>query len=107
MAAKGDLIRSLEIVREAATQVLQASGNEEVMEAFCSVIHRQLSTIAEDYDLAAHDSLRLKISFTIEASLHKLATVRTLSADDRARLGVSFARSVRADLDKLIPVLRA
>ena len=55
-----DLMRSLETIREAATRVLHASGSES-HEAFCVVIHRQLPTVAEEFNLATNDLLRLKV----------------------------------------------
>ena len=106
MSDAGDLMRSLDTIREAATQVLHAHGSAQSQEAFCLVIHGELPTIAEDYNLAANDTLRLKIATSIEAMLRKLATDRIVSAEDRARLVVSYARSLRADIDKLMPILR-
>ena len=100
------ILRSLETIREAATRVLHAPGSKDIQEAFCVVIHRQLPTIAEDYDLATNDLLRLKIYSTIEVTLRKLATARMTSVDDQTRLVASYARSLRADIDKLMPVLR-
>ena len=106
MSEAGDLMRSLETIRESATQVLHAHGSIQTQEAFCLVIHGELPTIAEDYNLAANDSLRLKIASNIETTLRTLATDRIVSAEDRARLVVSYARSLRAGVDKLMPVLR-
>ena len=98
--------RSLELVREAITQALRAEGSEETQKALSVIMDRELPAISEDCNLGANDSWRLKIVTDIEATLRMFASARPISDADRARLVVSCARSLRNDIEKLMPALR-
>ena len=104
MSDINDIKSSLKSIREAATRVLHASGNEEFLNEFCKVMHRELPTIAKDHDVAGVASILEKMASTIETALRRLAPVRILPAD-RARLAVSYARSLRAAIDELMRIL--
>ncbi len=97
-----DLTRSLETIREAATQVLIASGTAESQETFCTLMHQQLPFIADDQN-PGNDAQRRKLVAGFEAALRTLAAARPTSDGDRARLVMSYARSLRLEISKLMP----
>ena len=103
MLDAGDFMRSLETIREAATQVLSSNGSAESQEAFCALMHQQLPTIADDQNPGGNDAQRRKLVAGIDAALRMLATTRSKSDGDRARLVVSYARSLRLEIGKLMP----
>ena len=100
------LIRSLELIQEAATQVLSAHGSAESQEKYCALIHQQLPTIADDQNPGGNDAQRRKLVAGIEAALRTLAAARSKSDGDRARLVMSYARSLRLEIGKLMPAHR-
>ena len=99
-------IRSLELIQEAATQVLSARGSAESQEVFCTLLHQQLPTIADGKNPDGNDAQRRKLVGYIEAALRTLATARSKSDGDRARLVMSYARSLRHEIGKLMPAHR-
>jgi len=98
-------MRSLEAIRDAATQVLGAHGSAESQEAFCTVIHQHLPTITDGKTPDGNEVQRQKLVTGIDAALRTLATTRSKSDGDRARLVMSYARSLRHEIDKLMPFL--
>ena len=100
------LMHALELIREVVTQAIRAEGSEETQKALSVIMDRELPAISEDCNLGANDSWRLKIITDIEATLRMFASARPISDADRARLVVSCARSLRNDIDKLMPALR-
>ncbi len=100
------LIRSLELIQEAATQVLSANGSAESQEIFCALMHQQLPTIADDQNPGGNDAQRRKLVADIDAALRMLATARSKTDGDRARLVMSYARSLRLEIGKLMPAHR-
>ena len=99
-------IRSLELIQEAATQVLSAHGSAESQERLCSLMHQQLPTIADGQNPDGNDAQRRKLVAGIDAALRTLATTRSKSDGDRARLVMSYARSLRLEIGKLMPAHR-
>ena len=99
-------IRSLELIQEAATQVLSARGSAESQEVFCTLLHQQLTTIADGQNPDGNDAQRRKLVAGIDAALRTLAAARSKSDGDRARLVMSYARSLRLEIGKLMPADR-
>ena len=100
------LIRSLELIQEAATQVLSANGSAESQEIFCALMHQQLPTIADDQNPGGNDAQRRKLVAGIDAALRTLAAARPKADGDRVRLVMSYARSLRLEIGKLMPAHR-
>jgi hypothetical protein len=103
MSDAGDFMRSLEIIRAAATQVFSANGTAESQETFCNLMHQHLPIITDQQNPDADDARRRKLVAGIEAALRTLAAARSKSDGDRARLVMSYARSLRFEIDKLMP----
>jgi len=106
MSDSATLFRSLELIQEAATQVLGARGSAESQERFCSLMHQHLPTIADGQNPDGNDAQRRKLVAGIDAALRTLATTRSKSDGDRARLVMSYARSLRLEIGKLMPAHR-
>ncbi len=106
MPDSATLLRSLELIQEAATQVLSARGSAESQEIFCTLMHQQLPTIADSQNPDGNDAQRRKLVAGIDAALRTLATTRSKSDGDRARLVMSYARSLRHEIGKLMPTHR-
>jgi hypothetical protein len=106
MSDPATLIRSLELLHEAATQVLSANGTAESQEIFCTLMHQHLPIITDDQTPDGNDAQRRKLVADIEAALRTLATTRSKSDGDRARLVMSYARSLRLEIGKLMPANR-
>ncbi len=107
MSDSAALIRSLELIREAATQVLGANGSAESQENFCTLMHRHLPALAEGQKPDGRDAQRRKLAAGIDAALRTLATARSKTDGDRARLAMSYARSLRLEIGKLVPALQS
>lgn len=106
MSDSATLIRSLELIQEAATQVLGAHGSAESQEIFCTLMHQQLPTIADGQNPDGNDAQRRKLVAGIDAALRTLAAARPKTDGDRARLVMSYARSLRLEIGKLMPAHR-
>ena len=106
MSDSATLFRSLELIQEAATQVLGAHGSAASQETFCTLMHQQLPTIADDQNPDGNDAQRRKLVAGIDAALRTLATARSKSDGDRARLAMSYARSLRLEIGKLMAAHR-
>jgi len=106
MSDSATLFRSLELIQEAATQVLSANGTAESQETFCTLMHQHLPIIIDDQNPDGNDVQRRKLVAGIEAALRTLAAARSKSDGDRARLVMSYARSLRLEIGKLMPALR-
>ncbi len=103
MSDSATLFRSLELIQEAATRVVSTRGSAESQEAFCTLMHQQLPIIADGQNVNGNDAERRKLVADINAALRTLATIRSKSEDDRARLVMSYARSLRHEIGKLMP----
>ncbi len=106
MSDEGDLMRSLETIREAATQVLSENGTAESQEIFCTLMHQPLPIINDDQNAGGNDAQRRKLVAAIEAALRTLAAARYKADGDRARLVMSYARSLRPEIGKLMTAPR-
>lgn len=106
MSDTAALIRSLELIQEAATQVLRANGSAESQEIFCTLMHQHLPTIADGQKPDGNDAQRRKLVAGIDAALRTLAAARPKADGDRARLVMSYARSLRLEIGKLMPAHR-
>lgn len=106
MSDSATLFRSLELIQEAATQVLSANGTAESQEIFCALMHKQLPTIADGQNPDVDEVQRQKLFAAIDCALRTLATTRSKSDGDRARLVMSYARSLRLEIGKLMPAHR-
>ena len=106
MSDASDLMRSLETIREMATQVLSANGTAESQETFCTLMRQHLPIITDHQNPDGNDAQRRKVGAGLEAAIRTLAAARSKSDGDRARLVMSYARSLRLEIGKLMPALR-
>lgn len=107
MSDPAALIRSLDLIQEAATQVLGANGSAESQDNFCTLMHRQLSTVSGAQNPDGNDAQRQKLAAGIDAALRMLAKARSKTDGDRARLVMSYARSLRLEIREFMPALRS
>ena len=96
------LLRSLELIENAATQVLSANGSDESQETFCTLMQQHLPSIADGQNPDGNDAQRRKLVAGIDAALRTVATARSKSDGDRAKLVMSYARSLRLEIRKLM-----
>ena len=106
MSDSATLFRSLELIQEAATHVLGAHGSAESQEIFCTLMHQHLPTIADGQNPDGNDAQHRKLVAVIDAALQTLATARSRTDGDRARLVMSYARSLRLEIGKSMPAPR-
>ena len=106
MSDRTTLFRSLELIQEVATRVVSTRGSAESQEIFCTLMHQHLPTIADGQKPDGNDAQRRKLVAGIDAALRTLAAARPKADGDRARLVMSYARSLRLEIGKLMPAHR-
>jgi hypothetical protein len=105
MSDAAALARSLTVIDQAALAAILEPQNHARRDALCRLIADHKGIVAADYQLGDMDSWRLKTLGIFEEILSASDAARRTAEPQRARLIVSYLRTMRSFIAKLLPLL--
>jgi len=101
------LSRSLTLIDQAALQAILEPQDGQRLETLCGLIAEHKPVVAMDHRLGEMDAWRQKLLGIFGEILAATESARRGPEAQRARLIVSYLRTMRSFIAKLLPVLQA